>query len=89
MDNNLTVVNATVGTCSTKPSIKKCPHGNYVPPGCTTAPYCSFCNDAVNKVIAAPRRRYVSHDESQKLLDASEYLALPVGVRMAQSPSFD
>jgi hypothetical protein len=78
------VVFATIGTCSTQPSIAKCSHGDYIPPGCTTAPYCPFCNEAVNKVIAAPKRRCVPHDSVDKVLDTAEYLDLPVGVRIAQ-----
>lgn len=81
---DLKVVYATVGTCGTMPSISKCSHGDYIPPGSTVAPYCPFCNDAVNKVIAAPKRRCVPHDNSPKVLDAAEYLDLPVGVRMSQ-----
>ncbi len=85
---NLKVVFDTIGTCNATPSINKCAHGNYIPPGSTTAPYCTFCNEAVNHVIAAPKRRCVQHDATPKMLDAAEYLDLPVGVRMAQAQQY-
>jgi hypothetical protein len=63
----------------------KCQHGVYNPEAPSPARYCTFCNPQHNTDRCFKPGPLLAERKEPALLDASDFMSQPVGVRLAQA----